>query len=622
MKTSKLNIICRICCVLFLAAILSFSTSSGVGAETGYGAFAEAHGNFHTLIKDKDKSWRRDEWKKLEKQFLEVYDKYSDTDFGPKSLYYLGRVYEELALRSARKDDFESATEWYARCYTRFPKHNWSDDCLYRLALIRIEHLNMPTKAKSNLQAILNEYPKGDMRDEARALLAKIDNDGAVAEAPKPKANPVSKPKEKVAPKPAPKPVAKAKSASKPEPPPEPTPEPTPEPVPEPAPKVEPAPADGSARLEMIRYTSSSDYTRVVLELNRDVKYVYKFLDPAPDKGLPHRVYVDVYDTAIGSGIKRNETIANGMLRGYRASQNEPGVTRVVLDLMDMQEHKVFHLSNPFRVVIDVYAPEEGATAAAPVAAAKKTPAKPYRPPQGSKKMAGDLVEQLGLGIKTIMIDPGHGGNDKGAIYFGIKEKDVNLRMAKILGKMLKEKGFNVLYTRTDDSFVALEKRTAMANAKKADIFISLHANAHQIAKINGLETYTLNLARTKDAVRIAARENAVSPKQISDLQVILTELALNSKVSESTDLAESIQKKAVEQVSKKWKLRDHGHREAPFYVLLGAKMPAVLVEMGYLSNKTEAKRLNSEEYLTHMARGLVNGVLSYKKKIQRFAEG
>jgi N-acetylmuramoyl-L-alanine amidase len=260
--------------------------------------------------------------------------------------------------------------------------------------------------------------------------------------------------------------------------------------------------------------------------------------------------------------------------------------------------------------------------AAARQAAKAPEPAAPpqaYKPPPGSEKRIGDLVEQLGLTVRTIMIDPGHGGKDPGAQGLGgLVEKNVNLRFARILGKMLEDHGFQVLYTRTKDVFIPLEERTAMANAKKADLFVSLHCNAHGDAKSSGLEIYSLNLASTEDAVRVAARENAVSAKTISDLQLILTDLMLNTKMKESRDLAKTVQDKALGSVSR-WKTRDRGTHEAPFYVLMGARMPAVLVEMGYITNPDDAKRLSSDKYLEALAQGMVSGLVAYKQRIERF---
>jgi N-acetylmuramoyl-L-alanine amidase len=265
---------------------------------------------------------------------------------------------------------------------------------------------------------------------------------------------------------------------------------------------------------------------------------------------------------------------------------------------------------------------EQTAQAASQAAKAPEQTAKPpaYKPPPGSEKRIGDLVEQLGLTVRTIMIDAGHGGKDPGAQGLnGLVEKNVNLRFAKILGKKLEDHGFQVLYTRTKDVFIPLEERTAMANAQKADLFVSLHCNAHGEAKSSGLEIYSLNLASTEDAVRVAARENAVSAKTISDLQLILTDLMLNTKMKESRDLAKTVQDKSIGAVSGAWKTRDRGTHEAPFYVLMGARMPAVLVEMGYITNPVDAKQLASDKYLEALAQGMVNGLVAYKQRIERF---
>ncbi|MDO9631081.1 MAG: N-acetylmuramoyl-L-alanine amidase, partial [Humidesulfovibrio sp.] len=177
-----------------------------------------------------------------------------------------------------------------------------------------------------------------------------------------------------------------------------------------------------------------------------------------------------------------------------------------------------------------------------------------------------------------------------------------------------------VIYTRTTDVFLPLEERTALANAKKADLFLSVHCNAHTDPGMSGLETYSLNLARTPDAVRVAARENAVSDRNISDLQMILTDLMLTSKIKESVDLAHGVHRKGLANLRRVWTVSDHGNREAPFYVLMGAKMPSALLEIGYITNKTEAARLNNDAYLRTLSRGIADGVLGYKAQIERFA--
>lgn len=236
------------------------------------------------------------------------------------------------------------------------------------------------------------------------------------------------------------------------------------------------------------------------------------------------------------------------------------------------------------------------------------------------KKLAGSLVEQLGLTVRTVMIDPGHGGKDPGAMANGVREKDINLRMAKILGRMLQDQGFEVHYTRTTDAFISLEERTARANAKDADLFISVHCNAYSDSSIKGLEIYYLNLATDAQSVRVAARENGVSAKKISDMQFILSDLMLNSKITESKDMASLMQTETVRGMRSGFGLRNLGSKGAFFYVLTGARMPSVLVELGYLTNAAEAANLKSDAYLAAMAKGMVGGVVAYKKKLERYA--
>jgi N-acetylmuramoyl-L-alanine amidase len=218
------------------------------------------------------------------------------------------------------------------------------------------------------------------------------------------------------------------------------------------------------------------------------------------------------------------------------------------------------------------------------------------------------------------MIDAGHGGKDPGAVANGLYEKDINLRMAKILGRELQKQGFKVHYTRTNDTFIPLEERTARANAKNADLFISVHCNAHKKESVKGFEVYYLNLATDAQAVRVAARENGVSAKKISDMQFILSDLMLNSKINESRQMAAMVEDETLKYMRPRHSLASHGATGAFFYVLTGARMPSILVELGYLTNAAEASRLKSEAYLEAMARGLTSGVLSYKKKLERFA--
>lgn len=572
---------------LFLAGLLvSVIPASAFGANIK-DDFTIAWKQFHALSKDKNKSQYRSEWEKVGKKFRNVFKRSTRGTYAPKSLYYLGRTYEELGNRSGIKKDFRTAIDYYGRMISNFPSHQWTDDSLYRRAEIRLRKLHEKDLAYSDYLTIVHRYSKSDMYSKARARLDSMDRKGASGKTEH------KKPSGTIIPAP---PASQAGSKN----------------------------PSSRAKLLSVRYTSSETYTRVVLDLDEEVRFRYQILNPNQSVNRPHRLYVDLENTVLGNGVHKATHVEDGILKDIRSAQRDPRTTRVVLDFNAMQDYKIFPLENPFRLVIDVQAPEEGKVVEnkSPVRHSEPRQTKPqkYTPPENSKKMAGELLEQLGLTFKTIMLDPGHGGKDPGAAANGLKEKSINLRFAKILAAKLKKAGFNVLYTRSTDKFIPLEERTAMANIKKADMFISIHCNAHRSSKINGIETYTLNLARNRNAVRVAARENAVSAKRISDLQVILTDLMLNSKMKESKDLAQNIHTGSLSSIRRKWSVKDQGVREAPFYVLMGAKMPSVLIELGYLTNRTEAKRLKTDSYLSYIADGIVKGVLEYKKQIERYA--
>ncbi|MEK7851636.1 MAG: N-acetylmuramoyl-L-alanine amidase, partial [Deltaproteobacteria bacterium] len=227
------------------------------------------------------------------------------------------------------------------------------------------------------------------------------------------------------------------------------------------------------------------------------------------------------------------------------------------------------------------------------------------------------LAQQLGLGIKKVVVDPGHGGHDSGAIgYGGIKEKDIVLEVAKKLRDILTDKlGVEVVMTRDTDVFVELSERTAIANTVNADLFISVHANASRNRKAGGIETYFLNFATDEDSMRLAARENATTTKNMGDLEAILNDLMLNSKINESSKLARYVQGSILDEVNGNGsRSKDRGVRQAPFYVLIGARMPSILVETSFITNKEEARRLADKKFQMALAESIADGVKRYSE--------
>jgi N-acetylmuramoyl-L-alanine amidase len=240
-----------------------------------------------------------------------------------------------------------------------------------------------------------------------------------------------------------------------------------------------------------------------------------------------------------------------------------------------------------------------------------------------SKKAELTLAEQLGLKVRRVVIDAGHGGHDTGAIgRKGTREKDVTLAIARKLAQQLRERGLEVLLTREDDRYLKLEERARQANELKGDLFISIHCNSAPTSKLRGIETYTLNTSADRYSIRLAARENASSEKGISDLQFILADLATKANTEESSRLANAVQHNLVTGLSAQYDgIKDLGHKEALFYVLLGAKMPAILVETSFLSHSEDEKRLASERYQDEVAKNIVLGVEEFLGDRRRMAK-
>jgi N-acetylmuramoyl-L-alanine amidase len=224
--------------------------------------------------------------------------------------------------------------------------------------------------------------------------------------------------------------------------------------------------------------------------------------------------------------------------------------------------------------------------------------------------------------VRRIVVDAGHGGHDPGATGpRRVREKDVTLAMAKKLAKRLRAAGFEVVLTRSDDRYLALEERTAIANTARADLFVSIHANAHPRRNRSGVETYFLNVADDRYAARLAARENGLDLGGEREAVRILTDLDAKASAGASERLARLVQREIASGVrAHVGEVRDLGVKGALFYVLLGARMPAVLVETAFISNKDEERRLASPRYQDEVAASIARAVSSFARGGARLA--
>ncbi len=362
-------------------------------------------------------------------------------------------------------------------------------------------------------------------------------------------------------------------------------------------PKPRPKEVKGLSAVTDIRYWSNPDYTRVVIYVDEEVPYTNRLLRRDPSIGKPPRLYVDIDSSRISPNLKQPIPIYDGLLKMARAGQNSPDTVRVVLDIESIRDFKIFPLNDPFRIVMDIF----GASSSEGKALTAIEEKRPVLPP--SKP-----------GIKRIVLDPGHGGRDPGAIGpNGLKEKDVVLKIARRLKETLQKRGYEVFLTRERDIYLPLEERTAIANTKDADLFVSIHANASIKRGARGIETYILGDPSDEELMELAARENAIAPSKLSDLQIILFDLMLNARANESSRLAYHVQESLNDRLNRgKSSHRDRGLKQAPFIVLMGARMPAILAEVSFISNRAEERRLKSRTYQHKIASAIAEGLNNY----------
>jgi N-acetylmuramoyl-L-alanine amidase len=244
----------------------------------------------------------------------------------------------------------------------------------------------------------------------------------------------------------------------------------------------------------------------------------------------------------------------------------------------------------------------------------------PASTPQPTRGGQSTLTRALGLKIGRIVIDAGHGGHDTGTIGpTGLMEKDLCLDVALRLGKIIQQRlpGADVVFTRSDDTFIPLEERTHIANEAKADMFISIHANSSQDTGARGIETYYLNLKGSAEAMEVAARENATDDQGIHELQDLVKQIARTEKIDESKEFAEDVQDSLSKRIQKSAKpVKNRGVRKAPFVVLIGADMPSILTEISFLSNPADEKMLKQPEHRQRVAEGIYQGVASYLQSL------
>lgn len=368
-----------------------------------------------------------------------------------------------------------------------------------------------------------------------------------------------------------------------------------------------------SSMVHNVRFHTYPDHTRLVIDLKGRIHFKKRKITK------PERVVFELDRTRLSTKAYK-KTQAKGFPQAVQLARQWNKPVTITVDLSALDKYKVLTLNNPNRLVIDLF-PSSTPTPTQP------KPAPP--PPQVVKKPSSKPKTLTPIKVVPptpardpllIVIDPGHGGKDPGALgRKGTREKDIVLKVSKQLKTMIaKRLNAKVLMTRDTDVFIELEDRAKFANSKKADLFVSIHVNSHPKQSVKGLEIYHFGKASDPRALEVSARENGTPLKDNGPAwQFILADVLADKKIDESRDLAWIARKALVGKLRKHYKVKDHGVKTAPFFVLRMTTMPSILAEIAFVSNPTEEKLITGKTYQKRVAEGIFQGIKAYITPLQ-----
>lgn len=539
--------------IILAASLFPFSGKAAAAKQDQY-LYKKASGAFERLKKDAKKRRYRDQWERVIEGFESVARRYPSSAYAGYAMFGRAEAVYGMYRVSRTGEDLISAAGAYAEFAEKYPDNENVPEALNKAGSIYLE-LGEKEAAARSFHALVSRFPKSVYAPSASGKLKLL---------------------------PSVEPGPEARGASS---------------------------VEGLSRVSDIRHWSNDDTTRVVIELDGGFTYE-DHLIKAPD-----RLFFDIKGAFITSPLKdRPLEINDGLLKGVRTSQYDSKTVRVVLDLANINSYKTLMLPDPPRLVVDVFTSDQAGEKSRPLIVDTgnpdgKAPDK-TRQASASKPQDLSLARQMGLCIATIVVDPGHGGKDSGAVgRRGLKEKDVVLDIGRRLKTIIeRELGCRVVMTRDSDEFIELDARPMVARNNNADLFISIHANASRNKRARGVETYLLNLTKDRGIMEVAARENATTQKNMSDINSILFDLVLDNKRDESLELAHKVQHSLVKDL----KVVDKGVKQGPFLVLYGAAVPSILTEVGFISNPDEEKLLRSANYRQNIAESIYNGIKEY----------
>ena len=357
--------------------------------------------------------------------------------------------------------------------------------------------------------------------------------------------------------------------------------------------------APGLATVQDVRTASSPGLTRLVLDLDTKAR-------PSKQPILQADGVTITIPNATLSPSAKAKLASGERSKPFIITQASERSVDISLPTGSFQSYKILTLANPHRLVIDVVPPKESLATLVTEPLPERTPSLPV-PPQPAQPQSKP--------IKTIVIDPGHGGKDPGALgQRGTEEKDITLKVALKLRDLLsKQPGIRVLMTRERDEFIELENRAKFANAQDADLFVSIHVNSHTKRSVKGIEIYHFGAAKDQRALEVAARENGTPLSNTGvGWEYLVADLLTSKKIEESLELAWTAKEAMVTTLNSHYTLVDHGVKTAPFYVLRFTSMPSILAEIAYISNAAEEEMLRTGLFTTRVAEALEESVKTF----------
>ena len=572
--------------LLFFSLLFFLLACPAAWAAASPPRYEQAKKDLEQLYKDERRSTWREPWQKLADEFYAVYTKEKSWINRPAALFRSALALDEMASRSFVRKDAQAAAQRYQQLADSHKSSQLADDALLRLARLQLERLDDQAAALKTVERLCAGHPKAETCAQGRELVKRD----------------------------APPSVAGGKDGKEPE-------------ADLSDPPVQTA-VSGPARISSLKWSAKGKLVRVEVVLDKPPLWELRSQAGNEKSGVAPSLTLDLGDSKPDPAVSPGGKIADSALRRVRLVYVKSGLTRILLDFSKLARFSIRAEDGGKKLVLQASAsaaalpgglsPGNVVRSQQAAAAARRKAAQGTEESKAFLVATRNMASQFGLSVRTVVIDAGHGGKDPGTHHNGILEREVALDLALRLGKALKAEGFAINYTRTRDTWISLNDRVELANRQKGDLFISLHINASTNPKKCGLETYYLDISSSTGAASLASFENMLSNRKLGDLENMITDLMRGARKDESVRLARDVQQSSLRALrAKGFALENGGSRGAPFVVLMGTNMPAVLVEAGYCTNPQEAKRLASPAFRNALVQGIAEGVSAYAERLR-----